>query len=175
MMLGIRTGNLYRSFGRNYQSSLTKIKVNKQDIIIDIGSKEPYANIQNVGGFIKSKGKMHKWFWYQYKKSNNDFYKIMALSVIKKGGVKIKATHYFDNAIKYLVEKQLNDVLNNFIIRIINASNNNLEIALKQAITILKEVSQEVPELFQIAFSEVTDFRDKNNKFMSNKTMTWVS
>jgi len=79
----------------------------RTDSIIRVGSKgitgtfqsnKPYANIHNVGGFIASKGNMHKFFWAQYAKTKQQFYKIIALSVMKKGGVNIKKRAYFDNA-----------------------------------------------------------------------------
>jgi len=41
---------------------------------------------------------MHKFFWAQYAKTKQQFYKIIALSVMKKGGVNIKKRAYFDNA-----------------------------------------------------------------------------
>lgn len=50
----------------------------------------PYAAIHEFGGFIASQGKMHKYFWAKFAETKLPFYRIMALSVLKKGGVDIK-------------------------------------------------------------------------------------
>lgn len=173
--LGIRTGKLYQSFGRNSQNSLTKVKVNNDNISAVVGSKLPYANIQNVGGFIKSKGAMHKWFWYQYGKTQNNFFKIMALSVIKRGGVKIKETKYFDKSLKTYENELLIPELEKVLNLVIKALNGDIDRAIQIAINALKDVATELPETFQIALSQNMKFRSANNKFNNPKTVTWVN
>lgn len=172
--LGIRTGKLYQSFGRNSQNSLTKVKVNNDNISAIVGSNLPYANIQNVGGFIKSKGRMHKWFWYQYGKTQNNFFKIMALSVIKRGGVKIKGTKYFDKSIEYYEKELLTPELEYILRVVLNVVGYDIDRAIQIAIDALKDVATELPETFQIALSQNMKFRSANNKFNNPKTVTWV-
>jgi len=172
--LGIRTGKLYQSFGRNSNDSLTRVKRTEATVNAIVGSSLDYANIQNVGGFIKSKGKMHKWFWYQYKKHSNEFYKIMALSVIKRGGVKINETKYFDKSLTYYEKKLLNPQLEYILKMVLNAVNNDIDRAIKIAIDLLKDLATELPETFQIALAENLIYRSANNKFNNPKTVTWV-
>lgn len=98
--LEYRTGRLYRSFNQRGKETETKLNISNDNIELTVGSKVPYAEIHNTGGFIKSKGKMSKYFWYKYITSGNEFFKIMALAVEKNGGVNIKKTNYFDNAVR---------------------------------------------------------------------------
>lgn len=172
--LGIRTGSLYRSFGRNHPNSLTKVKFNNDNVSAVVGSTLPYAKIQNDGGFIKSKGRMHKWFFYQYKKHKNDFFKIMALSVIKRGGVKINETKYYDKTIEYYEKQLLNPELQRILNLVIKAMNNDLGKAILFAIDLLKDLATELPETFQLALAENLIYRSANNKFNNPKTVTWV-
>lgn len=88
---------LLKSFRYKDENSDTRIKIGSANVKVKFGSRLPYAHVHEHGEFIKSKGKMHKWFWYMYWKSkySNDFYKIMALHVLKKGGVKIPKRPYF--------------------------------------------------------------------------------
>lgn len=99
------TNSLAFSFDLNSKNTLTKFDISKKGIKGNIGSKLPYALIQEKGGFIKSKGKMHKFFWAKYYETKAPFFKIIALSIIKKGGVNIKAKPYFAPAMKELKEK----------------------------------------------------------------------
>lgn len=92
----------------------TESIIDKDGITFTVTSKLPYAEIQDKGGFIKatptqnSKGlktyKMAQYFWYKYATTTvnrrKEFYKIMALSVQKKGGVKIKGKDYMKGIIK---------------------------------------------------------------------------
>lgn len=102
-MLNIRTGRLWRSLSPDGLTSDQKreLKINKEGSFeYTVESLLPYAEIHDKGGFIASKGKMANWFWYMFIKFQNPFYKIMALSVKKRGGINIKATNYFTNAVK---------------------------------------------------------------------------
>lgn len=80
-----------RSSGK-LRESFIKDKEIKKDIIYK--SKLRYALIQEKGAFIKSRGKMHKYFWAKYFETKNEEFKIIALSVLKKGGVNIPARPY---------------------------------------------------------------------------------
>lgn len=94
--------------------SLTKLSSDDKSITMSIASAAPYASVHERGMFIKSKGKMHTFFWAMYFKTKNKFYKIMALSVLKRGGVRIKKRPYFkktNQAFENSQEKLINDVL----------------------------------------------------------------
>lgn len=110
------------------RKSLEKAVVKDGEIQFTLSSPLPYAKIQDKGGFIKatptknSKGvqtyKMAQYFWYKYSTSTvnrrKEFYKIMALSVQKKGGVNIKGKDYIKGAIKEY-EKLSDKVIEKFI------------------------------------------------------------
>lgn len=110
------------SFGGG-ESSSTKITTADFKVKAEIGSKLPYASIHEEGGFIRSKrtkttrnGRvipmMAAYFWAMYYagKQSNPFYRTMALSVTRKGGVNIPARPYFKEAMKGL-EKHYNEVV----------------------------------------------------------------
>lgn len=110
----------------------TESIIGKDGITFTITSKLPYAEIQDKGGVIKatptqnSRGvktyKMAQYFWYKFATTTvnrrKEFYKIMALSVQKKGGVKIKGRDYMKGILKdfekledQIIEDFLRDVL----------------------------------------------------------------
>lgn len=183
--LGIRTGNLYRSFGRNHPESLTKINFGKNSIRGVIGSKLEYANIQNRGGQVKATPtttksgrktyKMAQWFWWQYDLHKNDFFKRMALHVIKRGKISIKRTKYFDKSIDFYEKQLLNPELERILSLVIKELDNDLDRSIQFAINLLKDLATEIPETFQIALAENLIFRSANNKFNNPKTVTWVN
>lgn len=88
------------SFDMNSPESTTKFTVANGKIKGKIGTKKIYAGIHETGGFIASKGRMHKFFWAMYYESKLPFFKTIALSVMKKGGVNIKARPFFNPAMK---------------------------------------------------------------------------
>ena len=98
--LSVQKGNLLNSFKYKNKNSVTdyKISSNKSDIVV--GSKLPYAAIHEYGGFIKSKGRMNKFFWGMYYKYKNPYFKNLALSVQKRGGVNIPQRAYLSGATK---------------------------------------------------------------------------
>lgn len=93
--LTTRTGKLYKSFAPNNSNNIFVVDTGDGKLLIKYGTRLIYAGVQENGGFIKSQGRMHLWFWAQYQKTHNEFFKIMALSVKKKGGVTIPARPYF--------------------------------------------------------------------------------
>jgi len=108
--LKLKSGRLLQSFNPKSPDSLSGMTGSyKNKLKYNIGSGLIYAGIQESGGFIKSKGRMHKYFWAMYAKYNNPFHKIMALSVKKKGGVNIKARPYFNPAIDKFFSKRYID------------------------------------------------------------------
>lgn len=111
-------GGLADSFRPDGKDSGTTITVTASGITGEFGSKKPYARIHNTGGFIASKGNMHKFFWAQYAKTKAPFYKIIALSVMKKGGVNIRKRAYFDNAVKEFNDKAIPQITANILLRV---------------------------------------------------------
>ncbi len=105
--LRLRSGKLFQSF----KPTKEKVSATKQNIKLELSSDVEYANIHEKGGFIKATPittksgrktyRMALWFWAQYyaTKKQNEFFKIMALSVDKKGGVRMKKRSYFGPAL----------------------------------------------------------------------------
>lgn len=103
--LGTRTGRLTRSFLPNQQDSTQSVQETNGVVTIRVGTKTPYAAIHENGGFIASKGRMHKFFWFKYMESQNPAYKYMALAAQHKGGIKIPARPFFKPALKNLEQR----------------------------------------------------------------------
>lgn len=108
--LRIKTGKLYRSFALNSENTLTDYDVTEKGLKVTYGSELPYAEIHEYGGFVKSKGKMESFFWYKFFNTDNEFYRIMALSVRKKGGVNIPKRPYFNPALKAFRKNGLKEI-----------------------------------------------------------------
>lgn len=98
------TSKKLRSSGKLRESFIKDKKVNK-DVIYK--SNLRYAFVQEKGMFVKSKGKMHKYFWARYFETKKEEFKIIALSVFKKGGVNIKARPYVKQT-----KKEMQRILN---------------------------------------------------------------
>src|SRR3990172_6172330 len=81
-----QSGKLWRSFFRAGESNVTNINLTGWDITGVFGSDLPYASVHEKGMFVKSRGKMHRYFWAKYFETGIDWYKGMALSVLKRGG-----------------------------------------------------------------------------------------
>jgi hypothetical protein len=112
---------LVSSFTEGKSHSLTKSVNTNDNLKITIGSDLVYAGVQEFGMFIKSKGKMQNYFWAKYyeSKKKNPYFRIMALSVIKKGGIEIKARPYFNPALKKLQELQAYKYIQNILKRLL--------------------------------------------------------
>ena len=96
-----QTGGYIKSYLPKHPKTLTRTEVGRYGLKAQIGTEYfGKKNIHETGGFIKSKGKMHKYFWAKYIDSKDEFYKIMALSVMKNGGVTIKKRPSFAPAVK---------------------------------------------------------------------------
>lgn len=114
--LNTKTGAYFSSFNPKDKNTLTKVESTATSLKVDFGSKLP--RLHETGGFIKSKGKMQYWFFAKYKETQNPFFKIMGASVIKKGGVNVKARPHFAPAIANFgknIDVWLNDILNKLI------------------------------------------------------------
>jgi hypothetical protein len=98
--LEINTGNLFRSFAKGGVGNIYKTKVSGDLYELEYGSSLPYAKIHEYGGFIESKGKMHKYFWARYFATKNNYFKFLALHTTKtknnsNPGVRIPKRPYF--------------------------------------------------------------------------------
>ena len=98
--LEINTGNLFRSFARGGVGNIYKVNVSGGLYELEYGSSLPYARIHEYGGFIKSKGNMHKYFWARFAETKNTYFRNLALHVEKKGGVTIPKRPYFAPALQ---------------------------------------------------------------------------
>ena len=109
--LQIGKGALYRSFGVKDKNNFYEERADG----FTLGSKLPYATIQEEGGFIKSKGKMPSYFWARYYATKSPYYKNLALAVKKNGGVNIKAKPYFRPAEKKFASEGVYELQNNIL------------------------------------------------------------
>jgi phage gpG-like protein len=98
--LRVQRGRLFKSLAPNSPDNITTIQVSEGKVALLYGTRVVYASIHESGGFIANKGKMDKWFWAQYKQTKNEFFKVMALSVRKRGGVQIPARPYFNQGVE---------------------------------------------------------------------------
>jgi len=89
-------GTLFKSFAPKDKNNIYEERADG----FTVGSKLPYARIQEEGGFIKTKGKMASYFWARFFATGSPYYKNLALAVRKNGGVNIKARPYFKPAEK---------------------------------------------------------------------------
>ncbi len=119
--LRVKGGRLLASFGKDSPDTLTKIEHDKMKLNITVGSKLIYANVHEEGMQIKSKGRMHKYFWAMYYKTNNPFFERMALSVMARGGVTIPARPYFKPAVREFERKFVSQWILSFLDRIVKA------------------------------------------------------
>jgi len=123
--LRLKSGRLYSSFRPNTKTTYVDVKTDK--IKIKLGTDVEYANIHETGGFIKATPitlkngtqsyKMAQYFWAKYfeTKKQNSFFKIMAMSVMKHGGVKIPKRPYFVPALFALRTTGLKKILKKYI------------------------------------------------------------
>lgn len=132
--------------GKSLKANLSKkgkVTIKDGKLTLTFDTDKPYAGIQDRGGFIKATPiqkqlksgktqqtyKMAQYFWARSFEASQAkekrIFTIMALSVMKKGGVRIKGKHYFDKSLKTLEDKYLQAILDKFfqqVLRIWNAS-----------------------------------------------------
>ena len=106
------SGNLFQSFIKNNENNIYRSSSSGGIFQIEYGTKVPYARIHEVGGFIKAIKKassvkrkretyvMAQFFWRKYMETKAPFFKRIALSIEKKGGVNMKARPYWQPAIE---------------------------------------------------------------------------
>jgi len=187
--VGIRSGKLVRSFGRNSEFGLFEIKDVNGVITVVLGSNLPYADKLNRGGFIKAKKKkrgktrdiysMESMFWARYYASKNKFFKIMALSLIKKTvsggrvGINISKTQYFDKSVDYLNKRILPDKYKQVIEDISRMSiTQDFDTLNKKFKDRVLNLANKMPEYFQIALAQNMTNRGKG--YDDNK-VSWVN
>lgn len=99
--LHVNSGALTRSYIPGQPGNVSAIKVEANGrLTFTVGTTLVYARIHEEGGFVRSKGKMEKFFWAMYMQTRREFYRIMALSVRKKGGVQMPARPFHAPAVK---------------------------------------------------------------------------
>lgn len=125
--LRIKTGKYLQSFLPKKPYSLTKVNYDSSGYNVTIGSALPYLH-ETADDSTKIYAKkltsrntyaMTGFFWYKYFKSRNEMFKIIALSVQKKGYVKVKSRKHlrpafesFDTAeYSKLLEKYLKEII----------------------------------------------------------------
>lgn len=113
------SGALFRSFAKGQTGNVFKVSEQGGNFEVEYGSSIKYAAIHEFGGFIKatpvtvikskSGRKMNKstyvmaqFFWAKYYTTKQPYFKRLALSVERKGGVNIPARPYFNPAVDRL-------------------------------------------------------------------------
>ena len=121
LQIGMQSGDLSRSLIPNEPGNIFEVKTDGGKLSIRYGTKIIYASVHEHGGFIRSKGKMHKWFWARYKETHAPFYKIMALSVKKRGGVRIPKRPFFEPGMEQFRKEGLSKLLQELLVEITKA------------------------------------------------------
>lgn len=98
--LHVNSGALTRSYIPGQPGNINQISVIGGRMQLRVGTSLIYAKIHEYGGFIKSKGKMAAWFWYEYYRTTEEFFRNMALHVEKYGGVTIPKRSYHRPAVR---------------------------------------------------------------------------
>lgn len=117
--LQTRSGDLLRSLIPGEKWNIWKVKPTSDGIDLEMGTEAPYAAIQDEGGKIKGTERMIRFFWAAYSKSQNDFWRILALSVRSKGYIQIKARPYWgpamaefeDDGVDIIIEMIVDELL----------------------------------------------------------------
>ena len=180
--LGIRSGKLVRSFGRNSTDSLYNVTYSNGKFSITLGSKLPYAEYQNrkfikaspvtvIRSYDSSKAnkmgakrkpfrtyQMSRFFWAKWYETQDDKYKYMAFKSHKLGG--LEGTQYFDKSIDYLNNNILPKEYAN-IIKYISDMSRKSEIGKLNALFVdrVRAIANRMPDLFQLALSEFMEFK----------------
>jgi len=106
------SGQLFQSFIKNNKNNIYRSSQSGGQFTLEYGTKISYARIHETGGFIKAikrassvKRKretyvMAQFFWRKYMETKAPFFKIIALSIEKKGGINMKARPFWNPAIE---------------------------------------------------------------------------
>lgn len=106
-----KSGALLNSFIDKNEESDSNIAFGNGQLNFKFGTRKKYAQIHEKGGFIKGTKRMESFFWAKYYETKKNEYKIIALSVKKKGGIKIKARNYFSKGVQDFQDNKLNKFL----------------------------------------------------------------
>jgi hypothetical protein len=104
-------GSYYQSFLEKNPNSKTKINLTEKGLDGVIGSGLDFMIVHETGKFIRAKNfkmskrgvpisKMAAYFWAMYFQSQKQYWKFVALSVMRKGGVNIPKRPTFAPALK---------------------------------------------------------------------------
>jgi phage gpG-like protein len=97
--LRVQSGDLTRSLIPGQEGSLSKITVTPDGrLSVKIGSSLVYGRLHETGGFVRSKGRMHKYFFARFYETRDEFYLHAALAVLRDGGINIPARPWFSPA-----------------------------------------------------------------------------
>ena len=137
------SGGLFQSFIKGNKNNIYRASAAGSQFTLEYGSKIAYAKIHEVGGFIDAIKKassvkrkketyvMAQFFWRKFIETKAPFFKRIALSIEKKGGVNIKSRPYWNPAIKDFktngqpkFEKQMKQAIVQGIIELQNRTRN---------------------------------------------------
>lgn len=97
--LRVQSGDLTRSLIPGQDGSISSLVVTPDGRLkLRIGTALIYGRIHETGGFIESKGAMHKYFWARYYETGDEHFKWGALAVERDGGINIPARPWFSPA-----------------------------------------------------------------------------
>lgn len=112
--LNVRSGALTRSLVPGQPGNATKIQTSGGFLKMSIGTSVVYAKIHEYGGFVKSKGRMHKFLMARYMATKNLVYLYTSLKVKRDGGINMPARPFMAPAAERLkssapdfIERQL--------------------------------------------------------------------
>lgn len=117
--LYVRSGRLTRSWIPGQPGNVSSVETTADGRMkMELGTTVVYARIHEEGGFIKSRGKMERYFMARYMETNNEFFLALSLHVKKHGGVTIPARPTIRPAIERLtasapdqIARELRDML----------------------------------------------------------------
>jgi phage gpG-like protein len=119
-----KTPNEYpilRSANQNsLMSSIHVVSKSPTAVVIATGDNKPYAKVHNEGGVnnVRVTDKLRKWAWAMWYKTNNDFYKNIALTKKSTLQVKIPQRKFMGGSPE--IFNRIQTVLNNYLNRLQN-------------------------------------------------------
>lgn len=87
--LRTQSGATEESFTPGAKWNVYSVEITDDRIVFSDGSEAPWLEIQEIGGFIRDQGHMASFFWAKWFETHQEEFKIIALSVMIKGGVTI--------------------------------------------------------------------------------------
>lgn len=62
------------------KNAIKKFESSRTKVVIGVGADVKYASIHNEGGMVKITPKMRRYFWAMFKKTNEEYYKGLAMT-----------------------------------------------------------------------------------------------